>query len=68
MTKSNEDKINARCVPNVWENRNVVGTPEKTPRRRQGHIKMDLKDITGEGVDCNRWLREGTTGGLLYTR
>jgi hypothetical protein len=47
----------------------LVGKPEgKRPLARQGHrwengIRMDLKEIWGGGGF--RWLRIGTSGGLL---
>jgi hypothetical protein len=56
----------AYCVP-----QNLVGKPEgegplERPKRRWEHtIKINLKEISHEGVDWVRILRIGTGGGLL---
>jgi hypothetical protein len=49
----------------------LVGKPEGErslgrPRRRwMDNIKMDLREIGWDDMDCINWLRIGTSGGLL---
>jgi hypothetical protein len=48
-----------------------VGNPKgkrplgRTRRRWVDDVKMDLREIEWNGVDCLIWLRIGTSGGLL---
>jgi hypothetical protein len=62
-------------VASVMEKRNayrvIMDKPEgkrphgRSARRWEGNIKIDLKEISGEGVNWSVWLRTGSSDGLL---
>jgi len=69
-----EDEIGGTCSTNGRDECNIlVGNPEiKKSLRRLGpkeedNIKMNLKGIRCDDVDCVTWLRIGFSGGLLLT-
>jgi hypothetical protein len=52
----------------IWVGEPEGKRPLGRPRRRWvDNIKMDLREIVGDGLDWIglRWLRIGTSGGLL---